>query len=53
MRMIGKQSLEALEITIPRLEKQQCIIELNQLSTEEQRLLSLLLAKRKRLVNYP
>ncbi|EDZ67375.1 hypothetical protein NOC27_702 [Nitrosococcus oceani AFC27] len=50
--MIGKQTLEELEIPIPSMERQHRIIALNQLATEEQRLLSLLLGKGKQLVNY-
>jgi hypothetical protein len=52
MRMIGKQVLEELEVKIPSIERQHRIIELSQLSTEEQRLMTLLSAKRKQLVDY-
>jgi restriction endonuclease S subunit len=52
MRMIGKQVLEELEVKIPSIERQHRIIELSQLSTEEQRLMTLLSTKRKQLVDY-
>ena len=51
MRMIGKKTLDALEVQIPSLSIQQRIIELSQLADREQNILQSLSAKRKQLVD--
>ncbi len=51
LRMIRKQSLAELEVTLPPLKLQQAIVELAELATEEQRLLARLADKRKQYIN--
>lgn len=51
LRMIRKQSLAELEVTIPSLECQQAIVELAGLAAEEQRLMARLAEKRKQYID--
>ena len=51
MRMIGKRALDALEVLIPSLSTQQCIIELSRLVDREQSLYTSLSDRRKLLVD--
>lgn len=51
IRQVGKQVLEALEVTLPSLEKQRMIAELVKLSNREQQILKVLSSKRASLVN--
>lgn len=48
LRMIRKQSLAELAVIVPPLERQQAIVELADLATEEQRLMARLADKRRR-----
>lgn len=47
VRMISKQSLEALEVVVPPLDRQKAIVQLAELAGEEQRLMTALASKRK------
>ena len=50
MRMVGKKTLDALEVQIPSISTQQQIIELSRLADKEKNILESLSVKRKRLV---
>lgn len=51
VRMISKQTLEGMDITVPPIERQQAIVQLTEFSTEEQRLMKELTGKRKQLMD--